>query len=334
MKRIVAVALACLIVVPGIAIASPATLAQTRHAASSSIAGPTFTFPVNGTAYPSNGPYVFQVQPVNGAVGYLWSFVQGGLIAYQNLAWDGHLSPASYTISTRSKAHSLIHAGDLHVWVRVLMKDGTWSATGAVLVRIQGKGGPHPGPRPTSTSGHPTPGTVLYSADTSGGFDRWTTSKEWKLFRGMLVNDGSNQDGLLMPPFQPSVADYAVEVDIQVLPGQCNLNSYYYKSGFGIGLRLANQTGYWSGPDCAGSDKIYYGSMDSTVDMGAHGFDPGTDWHTYRFAVKGNTLQSSVDGTVLIQVTDNRLIGQEAGQIGLYYHNDQINIRSFKVIAL
>ena len=71
----------------------------------SSIAGPTFTFPVNGTAYPSNGPYVFQVQPVNGAIGYLWSFVQGGLIAYQNLAWDGHLCQPA-TLSLREARHT------------------------------------------------------------------------------------------------------------------------------------------------------------------------------------------------------------------------------------
>src|SRR5947209_19966050 len=122
MKRLAAVVLACLIAIPSVTVASrsPDTPAR-QSTASSPVAGPAFVFPTNGTTYPAKGPYLFQVQPINGATGYLWSFVEGGMIVYQNLAWDGHLSPASYMVAVKSKAHRQIQPGDLHVWVRALM---------------------------------------------------------------------------------------------------------------------------------------------------------------------------------------------------------------------
>lgn len=331
MKRIIAVALACLIVIPSIAVTSPATLAQTRHAASSSIAGPSFTFPVNGTAYPSNGPYVFQVQPVNGAVGYLWSFVQGGLIVYQNLAWDGHLSPASYTISVGSKAHSLIHSGDLHVWVRALMKDGTWSATGSVLVRIQGRGGPHPKPtatpHATATPAPPAPGTVLYQADTSGGLDKIQGGNGWKHLNGMLLNDGSG--GLFHLPYVPVQPDYAVEVEYELV------NQFL---AFGIAARLnSNDNGYWGGFWNGGGLALYsgylIGSAAQTLGSGtAPKFSPDGQFHKLRLEVKGNQVAVLYDGSVISQAMDNSYL--DAGRIALWGGGSQVNIRAIRIIAL
>src|SRR6185437_2646019 len=98
---------------------------------------PAFIIPANGAIYPTTGPYIFKVKPIGGAVGYLWSFVQGSGIVYQDLAWDGHLSPSGFTVLPRSKAHQLIHAGYLRVRVRALLADGQWSAIGDVSVRIQ-----------------------------------------------------------------------------------------------------------------------------------------------------------------------------------------------------
>lgn len=139
------------------------------------------------------------------------------MIVYQNLAWDGHLSPATYTVSRGGKAHSVIHSGDLHVWVRALMQNGQWSATGAVMVRIQGKGIPQP--RPTA---HPTPkptpqihaGDVLYTAN----LNTLSGDPGWKHVDGILVNDGSG--GFLTLPFKSPVTDYAVEVTFQIISGK------------------------------------------------------------------------------------------------------------------
>ncbi len=57
-----------------------------------------FVFPSSGQTFPLTGSMLFQVQPVSGAHGYLWSFVQNGAIVWQNLAWDGRLGGATYSV--------------------------------------------------------------------------------------------------------------------------------------------------------------------------------------------------------------------------------------------
>lgn len=87
-------------------------------ASRSPVPGPAFIFPSSGTSYPYNGTYMFQVQAINGAKGYLWSFIQGGMIVYQNLATDGALSSTSYTVRPGSAIQRRLHPGDLQVSVR------------------------------------------------------------------------------------------------------------------------------------------------------------------------------------------------------------------------
>jgi hypothetical protein len=160
MKRIVGTILAGLIVITNIAVVSHHTFARVGpSAATAASVTPIFVIPTAGATYPSGRPYLFQVQPIDGAVGYLWSFVQGGVIVYQNLAMDGHLSQATYTIAVNSAAHRQIHSGDLRIWVRALMHDGRWSSSGAVAVHIQGTAPrstptsiPEPTPRPTTAT--------------------------------------------------------------------------------------------------------------------------------------------------------------------------------------
>jgi hypothetical protein len=62
------------------------------------------------------------------------------------------------------------------------------------------------------------------------------------------------------------------------------------------------------------------------------GFEPGKDWHAYRLEVRGNVCTLSIDGTVQGNVTNNRLLS--AGRVGLWSNRYQLEVRSFKVIAL
>lgn len=325
MRRLAAIVVACLIVIPSV------TFAQ-GHIAPSAIvsrqaAAPVFSFPTNGTSYPSNGSYVFQVQPVSGAKGYLWSFVQNGMIVYQNLAWDGRLSPANYTVSTSSKAHRLIHSGDLHVWVRALVKNGQWSATGAVLVRIQGKGGPSPNPTTV-----PKPSNVLYQANWSGGFNGWSGTQDWKTVDGMLVNDGTHRNWRLsiVAPYQPTGIDYAVQAEIQVINvGGC--------SSFGLVARAPQSSGFGDSTDTNGiQGGVNYcefkGANIWDVPVNHTNYDPGTTWHTYRLEVKGNNIRFLIDGAPQLTATDNRYLSP--GSMGLWCDTTQLNVRSFKVLKL
>ncbi|HYT46172.1 MAG TPA: hypothetical protein VEP90_27835, partial [Methylomirabilota bacterium] len=61
-------------------------------------------------------------------------------------------------------------------------------------------------------------------------------------------------------------------------------------------------------------------------------FDPGSAWHTYRVEIKGNTIKLLIDGGVKIDTTDNTNLS--GGQVGFWSQEVQLNIRSFKIIAL
>jgi hypothetical protein len=209
-----------------------------------------------------------------------------------------------------------------------------------------------PTPRPTATETpepSPTPlpkaGDVLYRATTKNGeFKRWAASGDWKVLDGMLLNDGTEcTDDIyrgLETPYKPgSLGDYAVEVQVQVVSGgKCfNYNS------FGLNVRLTDQGWYGSGvyviegqQGPAFIDRLTLNQEGTNVDdytrLVEKDFEPDSDWHTYRVEVQGNHIRLLIDGTLVGEATDNRFL--EGGEIYLWCHGPQINVRSFKVIAL
>jgi len=48
--------------------------------------------------------------------------------------------------------------------------------------------------------------------------------------------------------------------------------------------------------------------------------------------IKGNQITLKVDGSIVLQVTDNRLLS--AGRVGLENGDCQVNVSSFQVMAL
>jgi hypothetical protein len=62
------------------------------------------------------------------------------------------------------------------------------------------------------------------------------------------------------------------------------------------------------------------------------GFEAGQDWHTYRIEARGNVFTHYIDGAFKESMTDNRLLS--AGRVGLWSNRYQLEVRSFKVIAL
>jgi hypothetical protein len=59
---------------------------------------------------------------------------------------------------------------------------------------------------------------------------------------------------------------------------------------------------------------------------------PDLNFHAYRLIAQGNTITLYVDGGKYISVADNTYIS--GGQIGIYAANDEVQVKSFKVIAL
>jgi hypothetical protein len=74
------------------------------------------------------------------------------------------------------------------------------------------------------------------------------------------------------------------------------------------------------------ADNVYNGDLTSAP------LNPGSGFHTYRVEVKYNMIRLLVDGAQLLSVTDNRYITGE--QVGLWSYDAQLNVSSFKVVAL
>lgn len=184
----------------------------------------------------------------------------------------------------------------------------------------------------------PEPGTILYEADWSGGTRGWGGPPDWKVGSAMLLNDGSGSGSkfmpILSPQRSPDIADYAVEADIRVLPGGS-------RASFGVVVRADGKSGGYAvgvGSGWGRTAKVVrleglWGTniIDARVAEGQV-FDPGTGWHTYRAESKGNAITLLIDGAVMVTGNDNRYLS--GGQQGLWSNQYQLEVRSFRVIAL
>lgn len=287
-------------------------------------ASPTFVFPSGGQTFPLNGSMLFQVQPMSGAHGYLWSFVQNGAVVWQNLAWEGRLGGATYSVGKGSRAEGHMHGGDMQVWVRAWMGGNQWSGLSTLGVRLQGAASGPVQPQPVKPQPVKPQPNILYQANWSSGMNGWS-GPGWKSVAGMLVSDGSNGAPILAP-YQPTTPNYAIEVEARADSG-CSNGSY-----FTMVARDA-QSGFYSAEVCGGGIYAVDASGNSNqIATLNNPPDPGHGWHTYRLEVKDNRVTLLYDGSALASATDNRYL--DAGQVGLQASGMQVSVRSFKVIAL
>ena len=149
----------------------------------------------------------------------------------------------------------------------------------------------------------------------------------------MLVNDGSESDGnkWAAAPFELQTADYAVEAEIQLVRWECN--EYQDAATFGLVAREGYRAGYagrFSSRRC-GDKRLGLWTID-WKEIKRQLFPEDTNFHIYRLEVKGNTIKFFVDGEMQADAIDNRYL--VPGRVGVWSRKAQINIRSFKVIAL
>jgi hypothetical protein len=197
-------------------------------------------------------------------------------------------------------------------------------------------------PKPTATATptpSPTPlprsGDVLYRTGKTG-FKKWPLSAEWKYLNGMLVNDGSGNTSTswIRAPYSPgALSNYAVEADIQLIRDDEGAFGIVVRaSGEGDGYWVGVQRSDWTTPRLTASVNIGKAPELSGSDVAMTSFDPGSDWHTYRVEVEGNTIRMLVDGGLVVEAIDNRFLN--GGDVGLFSYYRQINIRDFKIIAM
>lgn len=166
-------------------------------------------------------------------------------------------------------------------------------------------------------------GTVLYEIDDwSVGVSGWAAAGQWKTTGGMLVTDGSSDSFAVAPVDLTGHADYAVECEAQIVDP---------KAGTDILLmaRMINGQGYYGGFDGSAS-RMAVGYGDG--ELGGADFVLDGNWHKYRLEVRGNLVKLFLEQAEVARAVDNRAL--EAGTVGIYCAHGQINVRSFRVLAL
>jgi hypothetical protein len=173
----------------------------------------------------------------------------------------------------------------------------------------------------------------------------WTDgSSDWKVRNGVLLNDGMKSwDGrsgptIVAPCDATSAAEwsstnYAVETKIQVTGSQ-------NQACFGIAVRGTSTFSGWQGykagvGDCLeGLDRARVSGPVYPYDSLAKNasFNPGTTIHTYRVEVEDTAIKLSIDGRLVLNVTDTRYL--TGAEIGLWCQHVQLAVSSFKVTSL
>jgi hypothetical protein len=162
-----------------------------------------------------------------------------------------------------------------------------------------------PPPLPTIT---PTPPPqVLFQSDWSQGLAGWNASPGWSVVNGALVTSTDAFKTLTLTiPYQPAVADYEIEVDMQLVnvprDGGFFLVHALPKpdaSGFFAGVTTLRKPGVRPNGDHP-TNRVYIdplGAEDPRSQAeGQRDYEPGPDVRHYLFIVQGPAAQQWVDG--------------------------------------
>ncbi len=183
----------------------------------------------------------------------------------------------------------------------------------------------------------PTASVLPYQADWSSGMGGWTGSKDWAVVNGMLVNDGTHGGSATMtvaaPELFTGISDYAVEADIQVLRADVYMPSFGYvirattdSNGYGVGFHYESGPGY-----NYDSAVIWQAQSGAPGTIAKKLFNPSNAWHHYLARVKGNTISEEIDGSVILNATDNTYL--TGGRIGLWSDRAQVQVKNLRVTA-
>ena len=99
------------------------------------ILGLSFEYPLDGQEIGYDGAYLFKVNPVKGAEGYLWGFFQNGEMVWENQSDEGQLSGNEYGIWETDEAHGKFIPGLLEVSVRANL-GGQWTEPTIITIQL------------------------------------------------------------------------------------------------------------------------------------------------------------------------------------------------------
>ncbi len=170
----------------------------------------------------------------------------------------------------------------------------------------------------------------------------WVGVAQWKTIPGMLISDGSSRQSAasaaqnsdsVKSSYQPSTASYAIDARIQIVdPAQygCYVDIQLRTQAEGQGQnRHGYALGFAQGTGAFVGRFFPYGNFTIVKQTS---FSPTNDWHNYRAEVVQNQLTLKIDGSTVLQATDNNYL--DAGQVGLGNGNCQVQVSEFAVAPL
>ncbi len=120
-------------------IASPSATpsATPRPTPAPILTAPVMVYPQNGQTLDLEGAYMFKVQQILGAQGYLFGFFQNGAMIYENLRDNRRLSPDGVlNIWPNDPAHARFKEGPVQVWVRALVNN-RWTNARVITIILK-----------------------------------------------------------------------------------------------------------------------------------------------------------------------------------------------------
>lgn len=197
-------------------------------------------------------------------------------------------------------------------------------------------------PLPTNTPPPPTqaltptpapkPGDVLYRAEWPDGTNDWGEPGGWGFIPTdkTLIYDGSGASTILAPyrPGDHKIVNYAVEAEIRTPRGNCGHYFLVARSGYKAGVYYHQCYGNnWKAMITTDDDPRF----DNNSLITEWFWNPGADWHVYRFEVQGPRLEFYFDGKKITGVDNTGF--REGGQVGIRVYYVPLELRSFKIIA-
>ena len=166
----------------------------------------------------------------------------------------------------------------------------------------------------------------------------------WSASADALVNEGSSAvaEPWLVISAVPSAA-FAVEAEIRVnglLDSVCDQSFGLTAGSPGAGQMYGGGVIF----PCAGETararltdvSVWEDGYNADPALAEETFDPGDDWHTYRFELRGDQLQLLVDGADVVSGTLDAPIDPSTtdGQAGLWAQGVQLEVRRVSVHSL
>ena len=192
-------------------------------------------------------------------------------------------------------------------------------------------------PSPTATQPAVPAGTILYHTDWSQGLSGWNTPAGISAQGSKgLLHLTCKSFAILTLQYQPTVANYAIEVPIQIVSTQSNAGTFTFNT-----QQSAGKDGYTVGAAVLETLPPFHGEVEANINPISNGspayaadFSPDNQWITYRVDIQDNTATLSINGARHGQVLSNQTDNLSNGPLTFNCADIVLNVKPLTITAL